>query len=440
MFGTSGIRGRVGERVTGELAVAVGRAVASEGYGRVVVGRDTRETGAFLLDGVATGLRECGADVVDVGVEATPTVARAVGGLDADAGVVVTASHNPPADNGFKLWTTSGQAFDERQRAAVSRRVREREFDLASWRAAGERTERGDAADRHAAAVLDAVPAVDDCSVAVDVGNGAGQVTARVLDDLGCSVTSLNARPDGRFPSRPSEPTAEALASLREYVAATDHDLGVAHDGDADRLMAVDDDGEFVPGDELLALFARDAAGDGDEVAVPLNTSLLVDDVLDGVGATVTRTRVGDVFVAERASEPGVAFGGEPSGAWIWPDETLCPDGPLAAARVAGLVAERGPLSALRADLGEYPLRRDSVETDEKDAVVDRVASAVAEEYGDVERMDGVRVAFDDGWFLVRASGTQPLVRVTAEARDEQTVDERFRDARRLVERARADG
>jgi len=437
MFGTSGIRGTVGERVTGELAVAVGRAVASDGHERVVVGRDTRETGSLLLDGVSTGLRECGADVVDVGVEATPTVARAVGDLDADAGVVVTASHNPPEDNGFKLWTPSGQAFDEAQREAISRRIREDDYDLASWRETGDRSERTDAAERHAAAILDATPRVSDVSVAVDVGNGAGQLTARVLDDLGCSVSTLNAQPDGRFPARPSEPTEETLETLAAYVAATDHDLGVAHDGDADRMMALDEDGAFLEGDELLALFARAVAGDGDQVAVPLNTSMLVQDVLADVGASTVRTPVGDVFVAERASEPGVVFGGEPSGAWIWPEETLCPDGPLAAARLSALVDERGPLSSLRADLGRYPLRRDSVETDEKAAVVDRVESTVAAEYDDVQGLDGVRVTVDDGWFLVRASGTQPLVRVTAQARDDEAVDARFREARELVEAAR---
>ena len=219
-------------------------------------------------------------------------------------------------------------------------------------------------------------------------------------------------------------------------MAASDAALGIAHDGDADRTLAVAEDGTWVPGDVLLALFAREAAGAGDRVAVPVDTSLAVDDALAGVGASAIRTRVGDVYVAERAAEPDVAFGGEPSGAWIWPDETLCPDGPLAAAKLVSLVAERGPLSSLVAEVETYPIRRGTVETAEKGAVMDRVRAVVLESYDEVDALDGVRVDLGDAWFLVRASGTQPLVRVTAEARNEDRADDVFEEARGLVDDA----
>lgn len=436
MFGTSGIRGPVGEEVTGSLAVAVGRAVASDGATTVVVGRDPRDTGEMLVDGVSTGVRECGGDVIDVGIEATPTVARAIDAYGADAGVVVTASHNPPEDNGFKLWNPSGQAYDSTQRDAVSDRIENGDYTLVGWDAAGERRSRSDAAAIHRDSIVAEHACDEPLSIVVDIGNGAGQLTADALTELGCSVTTLHARRDGRFPGRPSEPTDDNLEELQSVVAATDHDLGIAHDGDADRMMAVDDTGAFLGGDELLAVFARATASPGDTVAVPVNTSLLVDDVLDTVDASTTRTQVGDVSVADAASDGGVVFGGEPSGAWIWPGESLCPDGPLAAVKLAALVADHGPLSVLHADFDRYPIHRDSIETDDKDAVVDTVASIVHEEYRSVQTLDGVRVTVDDGWFLVRASGTQPLVRVTAEGRDESAAANRFRDAKQLVERA----
>lgn len=438
MFGTSGIRGAVGNDVTGSLAVAVGRAVTSAGARTVVVGRDPRGSGDLLLDGVATGVRECGGDVLDVGIEATPTVARAVASYDADAGIVVTASHNPPPDNGFKLWNPSGQAFDRHQREAISDRINDDNYSLVAWDSVGDRHQRTDAAIRHREAIVGDTADEVSLSVVVDIGNGAGQLTADALTELGCSVTTLHARRDGRFPGRPSEPTAANLDELRSVVAAGDHDLGVAHDGDADRLMAVDETGAFVGGDELLAVFARDAASAGDTVAVPVNTSLLVDDVLDAVDASTVRTRVGDVYVADAATGEDVVFGGEPSGAWIWPADSLCPDGPLAAVKLVELVAADGPLSSLRSAFDRYPIHRDSIETEDKTAVVDAVASIVQDEYGTVQTLDGVRARFDDGWFLVRASGTQPLVRVTAEGRDEQTAASRFRDAKQLVERAHA--
>jgi phosphoglucosamine mutase len=445
VFGTSGIRGRVGEEVTGELALSVGRAVAAEGTDgtgadRVVVGRDPRETGEALARAVVTGLQESGCQVVDVGVAATPTVARSVARHGADAGVAVTASHNPAPDNGFKLWTPSGQAFDTAQRKAVAERIAEERFALAEWDGFG-RYERDDrAADAHAAALHAAVDgeAIADAGlrVVVDVGNGAGGVTADVLDDLGCRVETLNAQPDGSFPGRPSEPTAENCRTLRRVVAAGDADLGIAHDGDADRMLAVDGDGEWVEGDRLLALFALAAAGEGDTVAVPVDTSLLVADALATVGAGVARTKVGDVFVAERASSEGIVFGGEPSGAWIWPEATLCPDGPLAACKLVERVAREGPLAEQVAAIEPYPIRRANVECDDKEARMARVATAVRERFAEVSEIDGVRAETDEGWILIRASGTQPLIRLTAEARDADDAGALLDTARDIVAEA----
>ncbi|RQH01229.1 phosphoglucosamine mutase [Natrarchaeobius oligotrophus] len=439
MFGTSGIRGAVGEEVTAELAVAVGRAVASDGYERVVVGRDVRESGRFLVDALSAGIRECGGDVIDVGVASTPTVARSVAPLEADAGVVITASHNPPSDNGIKLWQPSGQAFDEERRTAISERVREESYALVSWNEVGTRIRRrdGEVRDRHVGSIRDRIRADGDdlegLSVVVDVGNGTGGVTADVLYELGCSVRTLNGQPDGRFPARPSEPNAETLETLQRVVGSTDAALGVAHDGDADRMVAVDERGEFVPKDLLLALLAREAAGEGDRVAAPLNTSLAVDDALADVGASVTRTPVGDVYVAERATESDVVFGGEPSGAWIWPDETLCPDGPLAACTLAALVVRRGPLGELVGALETYPIRRDAIRVDDKDAVMAAVEATVRDRGEAFDAMDGVRIERDDGWMLVRPSGTEPVVRVTAEAREKSQADALFEDARNVV-------
>jgi phosphoglucosamine mutase len=439
MFGTSGIRGRVGEDVTADLALAVGRALAVDAD-RVVVGRDPRESGQFLADAVAAGLRECGADVVRLGVAATPTVARSVDPLDADAGVAVTASHNPSTDNGLKLWQPSGQAFDERRRDAIADRVREGSFEPAPWDDLGRQSGGEGARERHVGAIVDAVGGNDaplaDLSVAVDLGNGAGAVSVDALLALGASVETLNAQPDGSFPGRPSEPTAENCESLRNLVSAGSFDLGIAHDGDADRMLAVTGEGTWVPGDVLLALFAREAVSEGEQVAVPVDTSLAVADAVAAAGGSVIRTRVGDVYVAERASEAGVAFGGEPSGAWIWPGETLCPDGPLAAAKLAALVADRGPLSDLAGSVETYPIRRTSLEVEDKRAVMERVVDRVGETYDDVTTLDGVRVDLGDAWFLVRASGTQPLIRVTAEAREEAQTKSAFEEASALVEDA----
>ena len=463
LFGTSGVRGPVGETVTAGLALSIGRAVGS-GADRVVVGRDVRESGTVLKGAVTAGLRECGTDVVDVGVATTPTIARSVGWCDADGGIAITASHNPPEDNGLKLWTASGKTYDPGALKAVERRIEAEEYDLVAWDAIGSFERWSEADDRHVAAIRESVSVPGEPSVVVDLGTGTGRVTVEALRALGCAVTTINAEPDGRFPARPSEPTAENCETLASVVAATNADLGVAHDGDADRLMAVADDGTFLPGDVLLALFGRDAVSNAadpeavdsdtatptDEplVAAPVNTSLAVDDALAEVGGALTRTRVGDGFVADRATDPAVVFGGEPSGAWIWPAATLCPDGPLAACRLAALVTREGPLSSLVETVPYYPLYREGVDlgTASKVAVMDWIQTAVESGEGpggdgpngvvEVDDRDGLRVDLGDAWYLIRPSGTQPLIRVTAEARHEDRASEVFETARTLVEAA----
>ncbi len=430
MFGTSGIRGPVGDEVTADLALAVGRALGIDTE-TVVVGRDPRESGTFLTDALAAGLRESGTDVIDLGLAATPTVGRAVAWEDADAGVSITASHNPPQDNGIKLWQPSGQAFDADRRETITQRVHSGETSLVGWDECGTRTT-ADARPRHCETLVESVSLDRPLSVVVDVGNGAGGVTIDALSALGCAVETLNAQPDGSFPGRPSEPKEENCEALATLVGNSDADLGIAHDGDADRMRAVTADGDFLSGDVLLALFAREAAAAGERVAVPVDTSLAVEDYLAEADIETTRTPVGDVHVAAAASEPDVAFGGEPSGAWIWPEETLCPDGPLAACTIAALAAER-PLADRAADVDTYPIRRTSVEVADKQSVMDSIADRVHAAYESVSTLDGVRIDLGDAWFLLRASGTQPLIRVTAQARDEQRAAAVFEEAESIL-------
>jgi phosphoglucosamine mutase len=194
--------------------------------------------------------------------------------------------------------------------------------------------------------------------------------------------------------------------------------------------------GTFVAGAVLLALFARRAAAGGDRVAVPIDASMAIRDELAAVGADVTYTRVGDGYVARRAAEPDVVFGGEPSGAWIWPEETLAPDGPLAAAKLAAMVATDGSLDALVADVHTVPISRRTVETDRNEAIVEQIIEVMPDGDDRITTVDGARVDVDEGWFLVRASGTEPLVRITAEARDHERMETLLQTAEKLVTEA----
>jgi phosphoglucosamine mutase len=435
MFGTSGIRGPVGETVTADLALSVGRALGVD-TARVVVGRDTRESGDLLVDALTAGLREQGTDVIDLGLAATPTVARGVEWEKADAGVSITASHNPAEDNGFKLWQPSGQAFDEPLQKTITKRVQANSWSLNGWAELGSR-ERTDVTKRHVETLVDRVDLPRPLSVVVDLGNGAGEVGPTALAQLGCTVETLNAQPDGAFPGRPSEPTPEHCRSLAALVKDGDAELGIAHDGDADRMRAVAADGTYLSGDVLLAVLAGAAADSGDRVAIPVDTSLAVEDFLADRGVTVERTPVGDVFVA-RAVADGAAFGGEPSGSWIWGTGTLCPDGLLAAVKLAELAAEQPLIERVRA-IPDYPIRRANMEVEDKTRIMEVVTATAESSYDDVTTMDGVRVGTDDGWFLVRASGTQPLIRVTAEARKPSHVESLVNTAQSLIEQASED-
>ena len=436
MFGTSGIRGPVGETVTADLALRIGQAVAVDAD-RVVLGRDARVTGDVLTDALSAGLRECGTDVVRVGVAATPTIARSVEWFDADAGVAVTASHNPAPDNGIKLWNPSGQAFTPEQNERIERRLADDDAERAAWDAFGSESADDSAVERHTEAVTAEFDSLDGLDVVVDLGNGTGRVSVDALYELGATVNTLNAQPDGTFPARESEPTAETLTALRDTVPAVGADVGIAHDGDSDRMVAVSDTGEYVPGDVLLALFARDAVSPGDAVAVPVDTSLLVADVVEAAGGEVEYTPVGDVYVAEAVSRPGFVFGGEPSGAWMWPDQTLAPDANYAALRLVDLVRREGPLSEQMADVdpSRYATRRLNLPVDDKTGAMAAIGDALRAAYDDVDTTDGVRVDTDDGWFLVRASGTEPLVRVTVEARRESAAERLLDDVNSLAEK-----
>jgi len=422
MFGTSGVRGVVGEKVTTELALRVGAAVG-EDVGELTVGRDTRLTGKALEDAVVSGALSAGADVKRVGVAPTPSVVRHAD----EAALVVTASHNPPEYNGFKPWNADGTAYDAEQRARVEDRVESGGGAPVDADRFGDERAFDGVLREHADAVVGTVGSAD-VRVVVDGGGGAGsRITPRVLRRLGCDVVTVNCAYDGTFSARLPEPTDENLGDLKEAVVAYDADLGLAHDGDADRIAAVDSEGEYVEPDSLMALFARFEGAD--EVVAPVNTSTVVDEVAD-----VRRTAVGDVNVAAELKENGGGFGGEPSNNWIFPGETLTPDGVLAAAKIAALASEE-PLREQIGALPERYVRRENfdVPDERKGAVMESVESEVRDRYGDFSAVDGVRVGVDGGWFLVRPSGTEPKVRLTVEGETEERADEVHNEAASLV-------
>ena len=425
LFGTNGIRGVVGKDLTPDLAVKVGRAIATVwGPATLAVGRDTRSSGPMLRGAVVSGLLASGAHVIDLGVLPTPALQYYVKERGLAGGVVVTASHNPPEWNGIKVVDEHGMEIPREVEEKIEGLVASGEFASPAWRDVGTVATAGDAADLYmrgiAGKVDRAAIAKRAPHVVVDPGNGAAcGTTPFLLRALGCRVTTINAQPDGAFPGRKPEPTAENLASLRSLVYALKADLGIAHDGDADRAAIVDERGEFIDGDRLLALLAGDAvARTPGLVVTPVSSSSCVEDVVRAAGGRVEYTRVGAPLVARAIYGKGAVFGGEENGGMIFPGHLFARDGGMTAAKVVELLATRGrPFSELLAGVPRYHLSKASVPVppDRRDAVMARIRELAADRR--VDATDGLKVYGDGGWVLLRPSGTEAIVRLYAEGK-----------------------
>jgi len=393
--------------------------ILGDAYGSTIVGRDPRVTGPMLVQALTAGVLSSGACAIDAGLVSTPTLAR--GTREFACGAVVTASHNPAPYNGIKLWNPDGMAFDEDQQREIEEGLDRGRAPAPSWDHVGEVSTRADLVEQHVEAILKDAGAAK-VRVVVDCACGAtATITPFLLRQMGCDVVAVNAQADGHFPGRDPEPLEENLAVLSSTVRAVHADLGIAHDGDGDRMVAVDREGRFVGGDMLLALFAREEVRRS--LVVPVDASMVLDDLLPK--AKIWRTRVGDVYVAAELKRRAADFGGEPSGTWIFPKSTLCPDGVYAAARLVAMVAAR-PLDAMVHEIPKYPVLRGSVPYDaaKRKAIEPRLDVALRGLGGDVTTIDGWRLQFDDGWSLVRFSGTEPKIRLTAESRDAARANE----------------
>ncbi|MFH0941902.1 MAG: phosphoglucosamine mutase [Chloroflexota bacterium] len=403
-FGSSGIRATF-DRELLDLALKVGLAVGSR-YESVVMGRDSRTSSVAMSHALASGILAAGGECADAGLVPTPTLALAARNFT--AGAMITASHNPPEYNGIKLFNPDGSAFDTGQQREIEEMVLA-DSATAPWQKVMSGTDYPGTIERHIARVRQDIPRELNLKVVVDAGGGAAcLITPRLLRELGCEVICLNCEPTGFFPREP-EPTEANLKDLMKVVREAGADIGIAHDGDGDRMVVVDERGQYLSGDRLLVILARDLGAS--EIVTTVDASMVIDDM----GFKTSRTRVGDSFVSQ-ALKAGARFGGEPCGAWVFPQVSLCPDVIYAAARICD-IARRQKLSELAREIPQFPIIRTSISGN--DIPVSRLKSLL-ESLGpqSVDETDGLKLNFGDGWLLVRPSGTEPLIRITVEARD----------------------
>jgi phosphoglucosamine mutase len=424
LFGSSGVRGLANVDLTPQLACKVGLAVATYAKAKkAVVARDTRVSGSMLEDALVSGLLSSGTEVLLAGIVPTPALAYATKAFGADAGFMLTASHNPPQYNGIKVFNCDSLSYTDEDQNAVEKNVREGTFALADWRSLGKTTPI-DASQVYMEMALKAVALKRQWRVVVDPGCGATfNVAPAMLKAMGCKVTALNAQPDGYFPARKSEPTAESLKDLANVVKTLGADVGIAFDGDGDRVAFVDERGSFVNFDRSLAAYAAYALkrSGGGTVVTNVEASMCVETMVQAQGGKVIRTKVGDIYISEVIKQSDAVFGGEPCGAWVHPQLHYCPDGPLSAALFLKALEDEGKsVSEFVGAVPEYITLRENFacKNELKHKAVAKIGATLKTafpDYTDFSTVDGVRLALKDGWLLVRASGTEPLIRLTVE-------------------------
>jgi len=430
LFGSSGTRGVVGDGLSPEFVLRIAKAAGTAwSADRVFVARDTRTSGEMLANAAASGLASVGVDVDRLGTAPTPAAVRyaAVYGCP---GLVVTASHNPPEYNGVKLVGADGVELGVDRLERIEEHILAEDFSIAAWDEVGAVTPVDSANREYVSDLLDAVDreaiAAAGLTVAVDPGHGAGAVTnPEFFRRLGCDVVTVNATPDGHFPGRQPEPVASRLDDLRALVTAADADVGIAHDGDADRAVFVDETGGFVAGEASLAALSAAALDPGDTAVAAVNVSQRLVDACERAGARLALTPIGSTNIITRIRELHAAgecvpIAGEGNGGVFFPDHRLVRDGAFTGAKFLELVAER-PVSEIVAPYTDYENVRINLAYDtdaELDAMLDAAREYADSADTDPDTTDGYRLDYGDAWVLVRPSGTEPKVRIYAEARD----------------------
>ena len=428
LFGTAGIRGDL-SKITPQVALTVGKSVAvfskRRGLTTVAVGKDGRTSSDMLSQAVIAGVISQGVCVEDIGRVPTPVCAFA----SEQCGIMITASHNPPDNNGIKVFMFNRELYPEEEREVEE--IVASQQDSASWDLPS--VKKVDVLPAYRQAVLSYVKKqfgriTCKKKVVVDCGNGMGAlVTPRILEDMGCSVTTLFGTVTGKF-ERPPEPSEKNISLLKETVVEKGADIGFAQDGDADRINVVDERGAVIPEDSIIALLAGYYAGKKDCVVTSINTSFRIDEYVQKKGGQTKRVMLGNIH--EGVSACNAVFAGEPwkhihtqFGPWI--------DGIVSAAILVNLIQKK-KASQLCADINQYPVEKINLKTEDRNAMLELFRKRV-KKFTDIKEIltiSGIRANFCDGsWILVRPSGTEPKVRIIIEG----VTPERFEILKKFV-------
>jgi phosphomannomutase/phosphoglucomutase len=440
LFGTNGIRGVVNQDMNSTLALGIGQAWGTYlkktvPRPRCAIGTDARLSNHMLKSAVTAGFLSTGCDVVDVGLVPTPTLQYTVKEKRFDAGIIITASHNPPQFNGIKGTAHDGTELTKDVEEAIETIYFSQQFALSDWKDVGNYATWDGAIELYIKGVLSCVDVASikrqRFHVVLDCGNGAGSlVTPILLKKLGCRVTELNCEPDGTFPGRHSEPVPENLTFLMKKVSETQASFGVGLDGDADRAIFIDENGSYIWGDKSLSLVGKYIIRKkkGGVTVTPVTTSTCFADAIHQNKGSVIYTKVGSPIVASVMKEHHAVFGGEENGGLIFPEFQYCRDSAMALATLLEILAtEKKPLSELVAEIPSYEMLKTKIACPNEKK--ERIMNLLVTEMNDnnkitkVDRTDGLKLYMKDGWVLMRPSGTEPIFRVYVEAKEKQQAE-----------------
>ena len=452
LFGTNGIRGIVNEEMHGKLALNIGKAWGTflkktNQKPRLVVGTDARLSNHMLKAAIASGLLATGCDVVDIGLVPTPTVQYMVKKNGFDSGVIITASHNPPQFNGIKGIEHTSAEFPKTTEESIEHIYFKEHYTMTSWDKVGTYTFWDGALTEYLQGILSQVDSTHikqhRFHVVLDCGNGAGSViTPHLLEQLGCTVTTLFCEPDGRFPGRPSEPLPENLACLIQTVRDEHATFGIAQDGDADRAIFIDDHGNYLWGDSTLTLVAQHMIHNNTnkKVVTPVTTSTCFEETIMKNQGQVIYTPVGSPMVAHMMLKQHAVFGGEENGGLIFPSFHYGRDSTMTLAKILEILAiENHTLSELVHKIPRYEIFKTKIScpNNKKTLVMQNIINKMKNdtEVEKIDRTDGIKIFTTDGWVLMRPSGTEPLFRVYAESKQKTTAENMIRKYKQFVEK-----
>ncbi|MGC9122626.1 MAG: phosphoglucosamine mutase [Thermoplasmata archaeon] len=439
LFGTNGIRGEVNVKLTPEFILNSSLAIATflNGNKTVIVGRDTRNSGTFVSNILKGALLSAGNHVYDAGIVPTPALQLAVKN-HADFGIMVTASHNPPIYNGIKCIDGDGTELEDEKENEIERIFNEKSFKLKEWSEIGRYDNITGVNHNYVFNVYNNINKEiinKNLKIVVDCSSGAGSLTTpEFLDSINIKFTSLNCNIDGNFPAHDPEPKEE---NLKELIRITKgyYDFGAAHDGDADRIVFVDDDGNFIAGDKILGLFTKNITDRRNGIVViPVTVSKMVEEIAMKNGSKVLYTKVGAPIVARTMMKVNAIFGGEDNGGLIFPEMQYARDGLMGLAKMIELISERkSKLSDLIKELPEYYQKKGSFKIPQgKSSEIMKIIERDFEK--NTIKIDGIKIIEGDSWVLIRPSGTEPLIRLYAESKSRDDLENIFKKYSDLIE------